>query len=66
MSRSVEFRAGEVDELADEGREILRHREGEIVDSTLDGRFWFAALFVNARDILRRRRVFQERRRFRT
>lgn len=66
MNEVIEFAASDLPELEDEGREILRRREGEIVGSTLDGQHWFAALLLQARDIMRRRRVIAERHRSRT
>ena len=62
MSDAVEIRASELDDIEIEGREILRRRASEIVGGRLDGKHWFWALLVEARDVVRRRRAAEARR----
>ena len=66
MSESIEVRAGDLDEVEAEGREILERRKDEVVDGLLDGKHWFYALLEQARAVVRRRRTIAERRSSRT
>jgi hypothetical protein len=66
MSDAIEVRASDIPDIEAEGREILARRKGEIEDGRLDGGHWFLALLIEARDVVRRRRTAEARRRSRT
>jgi hypothetical protein len=57
----IEVVAADLPELESEMREVMERRKADIQAGELDGRHWFTALMLQARDNLRRKREFRRR-----